>query len=244
VRRTDAEDDQRRVDHRPDGNRDKEGNCEYSQSAANEEGAEACDQSVSSEEVQGLQQGEQEDELEEEEEEEEEQDEKEEEEEEEEEQEEDEEPVPKRARKETQRSKQKRKSRTSRPKSTEVSFPPSSLMDDCVPCIKLDSPIPLDVLLRGLATCARYAQKQSVFFQEALHDALYIIRLEIEDRISDGKKMEVTYYKQAKRNNERNASAVSADQMERARAMQVLDSLLQKWKEIAPTSGTRLSRRR
>ncbi len=106
-----------------------------------------------------------------------------------------------------------------------------------VPCIQLTTPIPLQLLSRGLTACMRSAPRESEPAQAALFDALYGIRMELEDRISDGHKMDITYYKQAKRNEERQATALLARKLERPRAAQVLGALLEKWNEtmVSPT---------
>ena len=107
-----------------------------------------------------------------------------------------------------------------------------------VPSIQLQTPIPVEVLLHGLTACMRSASRQSEPAQAALFDALYGIRMELEDRISDGHKMDITYYKQAKRNDERQPTALVARKMERPRAAQVLRDLLTKWKTVPASVST------
>jgi len=122
------------------------------------------------------------------------------------------------------------------PSSRAVADPPA-----LVPCIQLATPIPLELLSQGLTACMRSSLRKSEPAQAALFDALYGIRMEIEDRISDGDKMAITYYKQAKRNDERQATALLARKMERPRAAQVLGALLKKWNEStdkAPASSS------
>ena len=68
-----------------------------------------------------------------------------------------------------------------------------------MPCIPLQTGIPIELLERGIGACMRSAHTKPEAVQEAWHDALYYIREEIEGRIHDGMKMQITYYKQARR---------------------------------------------
>jgi hypothetical protein len=131
---------------------------------------------------------------------------------------------------------------TNQPRPVKRLAPPCTLTSTdhvLVPSIQLQAPIPVELLLRGLSACMRWSSGQHEPAQAALFDALYGIRMELEDRMSDGDKLAISYYKQAKRNDERQPTALFARKMERPRAAKVLEALLKKWQE----TSTRLPQR-
>jgi hypothetical protein len=112
--------------------------------------------------------------------------------------------------------------------------PPPSL-----PCIQLQSKIPISLLLLGIKEYHRSTNRKKIIpslpstssSDVAMNDALEDILIEIESILPDGAKMELPYYKQRRRSESRHSSATHNHTMEPMRNCTLLQELLEKLME-------------